>query len=552
MNLRKKRCVLMNSGVWKGHIRSISGNPVILDNALGLRTLEVLGNSVQDGTPSPDNPVEVVGVGESTNNLFNAALHPKIVRGGYLTDTAALVGTPLKIPVDAGKTYTIYRKNASATNRDFYFRAIRFEDNNGLIIRVDTKAEPNNTIFYGTYDVNYFAAAKFTVPDGAAILRVGCLPNTADALQKLCDEIMLVEGEYTADTLPPYEPYGYKVAVTASGLNLFKQTGNAYSAGGLNIVAEYQEYIINGTTRAMFILSLEKNINLNIAAGEPITFVTEILDGEIIYPENSIIYFVLFNSDNTAYIGNKNILKPQKSKIIATGNLPSTNNGYNFAVQCLKETGIVFNNVRIRLTVLKGTYTADTLPPYEPYKEPQTLNVYTPQILHGLGDVSDTVVLDFDNRKAELVQNIEQKVFDGGWSGYSQTGNICKAFHTTIPPRRVSPVGIIDVASDIFIATTASLLNNAVYQIAGNTNTLVVNVTLDANALESADIDGFNTFMSLHPATIYYVLRTPITTDISNLQDWDNMPDISGTIILTANSTAKPKFNVTYYSTEKE
>lgn len=413
MTLRNKRLRLMHGGAWKGHIRNISGNPITLDNALGLQTLEILGNSVQNGTPSPDNPVEVVGVGERTLNLFNAALHPKIVRGGYLTNTAALVGTPLKIPVDAGKTYTIYRKNASATNRDFYFRAIRFEDNNGLVIRVDTKAKPNNTIFYGTYDNNYFAAAKFTVPDGAAILRVGCLPNTADALQKLCDEIMLVEGSYTAATLPAFEPYGYKIPVNAEGESV----------------------------------------------------------------------------------------------------------------------------------------------------ELQTLNIYTPQILHGLGDVSDIIKIDFDNRKAQLIKRYEYfKVNEKSWS--RSTGNIydteisTNRFHTYTNLYSGS-IKIYDSYCNILQKYIGSLWDRETEGFTWNESQLHLRINNDKLSITINDsieerTTKFTQYIQNNDIYVLGKLVTPVTTDISNLQDWDNMPNISGTIILTANSTAEPTLNVTYYSTAKE
>lgn len=124
---------------------------------------------------------------------------------------------------------------------------------------------------------------------------------------------------------------------------------------------------------------------------------------------------------------------------------------------------------------------------------------------------------------------IAQDVFNDGWSGYTQTNSIARAFHTTTPVRRVSPVSLIDVASDIFIDTTAKSLNAAAYQIEGNINTSVINVTLDANVLVSADIDGFNAFMSENPVTVYYVLAESSTTAITSLQQWDSLSNLKGT-----------------------
>lgn len=72
MNLRRKRLRLMRDTQWRGYARTATGNPILLSQVRSMANLSVLGNSAQSGTPSPDNPVEVVGSGERTGNLFNA------------------------------------------------------------------------------------------------------------------------------------------------------------------------------------------------------------------------------------------------------------------------------------------------------------------------------------------------------------------------------------------------------------------------------------------------------------------------------------------------
>lgn len=532
MTLRNKRLKLMRGGVWRGHIRNVSGNPVTLENALGLQTLEVTGNSVQDGTPSPDNPVEVVGVGERTLNLFNAALHPKIVRGGYLTNTAALAGTPLKIPVDAGKTYTIYRKNARAMNRDFYFRAIRFEDNNGLIIRVDTKAKPNNTIFYGTYDGDYFAAAKFTVPDGAAILRVGCLPNTADALQKLCDEIMLVEGEYTADTLPPYEPYGYKIPVSATGKNLFNANKIKYYG-----YIRYDGYDMAG--RKWDELPTTQN-NAQFGVTEPLPIQPN--------KQYTISNFSTSNDPGFCFLAEdkETIINGDTSK---DKSFLSPENAHWIVIS------INLDNLNVAQLELGNIATG-----YEPYKEPQTLNVFTSQILHGLGNTSDTVTIDFGNRRAELTKRYEYfKVNTPDWSaGHDSydsaiTTNRNHSYTEVYEGRNSindSKCNVLPKYNGVLWNTDEQGFTWNVFQLHLRINNSVLGITLDDTREERTA--KFKAYIQNNDIYVLGKLATPTTTDISDLQDWDNMPDISGTIILTANSTAEPTLNVNYYSTVKE
>ena len=56
----------------KGFTREISSTVPLQINGIGkdFKSWSIAGNTVQDGTPTPDNPVEVVGVGDRTANLL--------------------------------------------------------------------------------------------------------------------------------------------------------------------------------------------------------------------------------------------------------------------------------------------------------------------------------------------------------------------------------------------------------------------------------------------------------------------------------------------------
>ena len=83
MNLRRKRLRLMRDTQWRGYARTATGNPILLSQVRSMANLSVLGNSAQSGTPSPDNPVEVVGSGERTGNLFDISQITS-KNGGYV------------------------------------------------------------------------------------------------------------------------------------------------------------------------------------------------------------------------------------------------------------------------------------------------------------------------------------------------------------------------------------------------------------------------------------------------------------------------------------
>ena len=72
--LRKKLQGLRMCADFKGYLREVTGAPPLtLTDCMGLDlvSLSVTGKAVQDGTPSPDTPIAMQGVGERTGNLFS-------------------------------------------------------------------------------------------------------------------------------------------------------------------------------------------------------------------------------------------------------------------------------------------------------------------------------------------------------------------------------------------------------------------------------------------------------------------------------------------------
>ena len=62
---------------WKHSLRKLTTATEAVENPLysdgtAITAYTLKGNTVQDGTPTPSNPVEVQGVGVRTENLFNA------------------------------------------------------------------------------------------------------------------------------------------------------------------------------------------------------------------------------------------------------------------------------------------------------------------------------------------------------------------------------------------------------------------------------------------------------------------------------------------------
>ena len=62
------------------------------------------------------------------------------------------------------------------------------------------------------------------------------------------------------------------------------------------------------------------------------------------------------------------------------------------------------------------------------------------------------------------------------------------------------------------------------------------------------DGDSFKTWLSDKDVYAYYPLATSTTTDITSLQDWDALPRLKGTWILTATGGTEPTLKAAYTS----
>ena len=68
------KVIFNNVVVWVGKVlTTITGYPITLTNSTGedLVDYKIYGNSIQDGTPTPDTPIEIHSVGDKTSNMID-------------------------------------------------------------------------------------------------------------------------------------------------------------------------------------------------------------------------------------------------------------------------------------------------------------------------------------------------------------------------------------------------------------------------------------------------------------------------------------------------
>ena len=175
----------------KGFTREISGEVPLQINGIGkdFKEWSISGNTIQDGTPSPDSPVEIQSVGERTKNLFDES---DATVSGYIAASGEI-----KI-ISQWRTLKNFIKCSGV---------ISISAQNGLGSAACVACYDENKTLLGTVamSTNNSTTTTLTLLDGTVYIKACSRDNSLDTY-------MLNLG----DTPLPYEPYGYKIPVVIS------------------------------------------------------------------------------------------------------------------------------------------------------------------------------------------------------------------------------------------------------------------------------------------------------------------------------------------------
>lgn len=350
-----------------------SGRSITTTDAAGLplRDLTVYGESVQEGTPTPDAPVEIRTV--SGVNLAD----PSAFQNGYMASTSAGTVDPglatpsatmkeqttAYIPVVAGESYTFYTANSSGEQG---WLAYRFFDS-----EYTTIANRPAKFYVGEAE----SYAGIVAPSNAAYVRMSA--------RMYDDGVMMVARGTT-----PYVTYG-AIGVQAVGENLLpKLTAGTYGTNGVSIVVDSNGVAtLSGTTTASGNAAI-------IPLEQPITITQQMVDdGVFIHLNNS--------KSNASAAPNfeSNTGVSAFSYVLAPAN--------RIAQLDSSRVGKTIDRVRFWLTsgvTLSGTFApailaSSTATPYEPYRESIS---YIPMQGHSLASLPDGTrdVLHVENGRA--------------------------------------------------------------------------------------------------------------------------------------------------------
>ena len=144
---------------------SAEGVPLVMEKCVKnkrMKQFEVYGNSVQNGTPSPEAPVEVESVGElvtdTTDTNYGKYKVPVVVRGKNVVDIKQLVGGALADNNDG--TYTLTRN--SSGSRISKVMALSLPAGTKVYVRANTLSENGTNSNRVSWLINYVDGSQKT------------------------------------------------------------------------------------------------------------------------------------------------------------------------------------------------------------------------------------------------------------------------------------------------------------------------------------------------------------------------------------------------------
>ena len=263
---------------------TITTFPAVLYTTGTTATVVLKGQTVQSGTPTPSSPIQPSECGELTENLFSSEWEQGVINStnGQNEYSVEMVRTKEYIPIKPNVSYSISRDVFNGFMNVRLYRADRTYIGAGSkstiqLIIGNTTGNP-----MGSH--TSFCCFKIIASD-AAFIRVN------DSSNNTTTKWLMIEGEYTQQTMPDYEPYGYKILISSANtttpvylgevettrriakidlgtLNWGKTaSGNFWAATAIQNIR-----IIGNSSTGNAICDMFKEVSPNTVANEPYSF----------------------------------------------------------------------------------------------------------------------------------------------------------------------------------------------------------------------------------------------------------------------------------------
>lgn len=502
---------------------SASGSIIKIEDGANepLISFEIEGKSEQDGTPTPDTPVEIESVGYES--LLN--IPKKYVLTGNETINAKLgVGT-----------YTVSVKSIETTGS---YAQLRFNFEDTSLSSYYVTLSPNK-LFYTFILINPVSSVRIYSDHDY---------SSSENTTTTFNELMITKGT----EIHSYIPYGkYGVEAKITGKNKLR---------GLSVPTDDTEYWYNTTlpyftplkdgwgkyeydntngTSTVFINAKVKLRAMNLKPNKEYTIVTELRNSSI--SENSGAFFQILTANPTVAwqtarsLGYANV---NKGGIFKTTSKTKENfNGIECSIDTyLRLSAGTKGTVEARISIFEEDVDITNFE-YEEYKS-KTLLLELNEPLRSLpSGVKDVAYIK--NNVLYVDRKIKSVIFDG-----SETGWSLELINNTIPRYYMwlgdglSLTSRNEIMSNRFLRS--SEFND--YHVVGMAFEYGGTMYLYPNT-DLLTIDAFKSWLSTNNTEVIYELAEPYTENLGEIE----MPSIyQGTTYIYANDELEPTIEVEY------
>ena len=280
------------------------------------------------------------GVGERTSNLFTNVWFQGVINASTgIIETSSIFVCSDFIPITPLITYSCSRTvSREYNNLRCYDANKQYVGTGGTNANIGNPL--NNGDSFGTFMITN---------ESVAYIRFN------DKSNDLTTKYMLVEGEYTASTMPDYEPYGYKVPVVMNGKNLLSKLPDSRIDKGIEYTNVNNLYLhIEGTSNTVY--SQTTSVSLLFKKGK--YYINFYCDEQY----KSKLFVLLRNNNNIDIVN-----------VHSSGASFELNNDETIKlIAGVKENNTTINT-NMYIQIVSGITSQST---YEPYIEPTTTNIY--------------------------------------------------------------------------------------------------------------------------------------------------------------------------------
>ena len=483
------------------------------------------GKSEQNGTPTPDKPVEIKSV-EGIENLLNVSNTDKIINGVTFTKngdgTITVNGT-----TTATTIYNLLENSSLTLKKGTYILSGCPNGGSDSTYKLD--------IPVGSYPTDYGASTKVIVNEETTYNSMRIVIYSGVTLNDVIFKPML------SKTFHDYVPYGHWLKVKNTGKNSFSsklEVGGIDTTTGLNVA--------NNTRKRT-------------------------KDFILIQP-NTTYTFSYKNQGNYAkwgwyilYDNNQQIVSSYTFENDYDVTFTSPNDTYYFKMYFGNAENVDVNSFNCQLE--KGTEPTK----YEPYQEQSMLidmnkydkngNIIDYYELCSIDNTKDELNIDKDGN-VSITQNIGESVLDGtetGWGKSGATGN-ASYYYSAVYGTSGYKFNDIDLTN---VGTTSSTTPVPAYcdyfqSIAGNkiftdikglifdyiSNTKTIELRLGFGLDTTiTTVDLLKTWLSTHPVTVKYILAEPQTISLGKYNKIENIDDTENITIQTNIDTTFTKIS---------